>query len=282
MTADIALHLIVIATSHLFRPLGEELTSLLQGLSPEEWSCSTSARAWSVKDVAAHMLDVDLRRLSSQRDGHLQAPPKPITSNADLVAFLNELNRAWVESARRLSPRVLVEALEFSTRRVADLMEVADPMAQATFPVAWAGEATSRLWLDVAREYTERWHHQDQVREAVGAAPLAESRWLRPVLEASLLALPHAFRDVEAEEGTTIQLRVEGEAGGDWMLRKQDTWSVTSGSHPAPASIVTASDLVMCRLLLHRLPPAEAARLVRADGETAFIAPLLNARAVMV
>jgi uncharacterized protein (TIGR03083 family) len=272
----------VITTAPLFRPLGEELTGLLEQLAPEDWSRPTSAGAWTVRDVAAHLLDGDLRRLSSQRDGYLPAPPRPISSNADLVDFLNELNRAWVQVARRFSPGVLVELLRVSTTRVADVMEASDPTAPATFPVAWAGEETSRMWLDVAREYTERWHHQDQIREAVSAPPLVEPRWLRPALETSLLALPHAFREVDAPAGTEILLRVEGSAGGSWSLRRQSSWRIEPGAADAPACTIDASDLVLCRLLLHRLPAQEAVHHIRAHGDETLLAPLLNARAVMV
>src|SRR5690606_9534030 len=100
------------------------LVALLGGLRPEDWMRPTSAVEWSVKDVAAHLLDVDLRRLSAQRDGHIPAPSQPLASNADLVAYLNHLNRTWVDAARRLSTRVLVEELELSSARVADLFEM--------------------------------------------------------------------------------------------------------------------------------------------------------------
>jgi hypothetical protein len=33
--------------------------------------------------------------------------------------------------------------------------------------VAWAGEAESKNWFHVARDYSEKWHHQQQIREAV-------------------------------------------------------------------------------------------------------------------
>jgi hypothetical protein len=50
------------------------------------------------------------------------------------------------------------------------------PHAEAPFGVAWAGETRSANWLDTGREYTERWHHQMQIRDAVGAPPLLERR----------------------------------------------------------------------------------------------------------
>lgn len=48
--------------------LHAELLALLKSLGDEDWHKPTVASAWSVKDVAAHLLDGDLRRLSFQRD----------------------------------------------------------------------------------------------------------------------------------------------------------------------------------------------------------------------
>jgi hypothetical protein len=43
-----------------------------------------------------------------------------------------------------------------------------DPFAEAIFSVGWAGEEKSLNWFHIAREYTEKWHHQQQIRLAVG------------------------------------------------------------------------------------------------------------------
>lgn len=273
----------MIETSHLFRPLGRELISLLLSMDASDWTRPTSAAEWSVRDVAAHLLDVDLRRLSAQRDGHLPPPPDPIDTNDDLVRYLNDLNRAWVSAARRLSPRVLMEELASSTEKAAELFESVDPMAPALFPVAWAGEVASLMWFDVAREYTERWHHQDQIREAVGAAPLAEREWLRPVLDTSLLALPHAYGGVEGPDGTCVALLVAGAGGGAWSLVRRDgAWQLNQVPCPEAASIVEIEDLQLARLLLHRLTPEQATTAVEIRGSRELGRAVLNVRAVMV
>ena len=51
-------------TADLFAPLGAELVSLLRGLGESDWTRPTLAGAWRVRDVAAHLLDGDLRKLS--------------------------------------------------------------------------------------------------------------------------------------------------------------------------------------------------------------------------
>src|SRR4051794_8080203 len=74
-----------IDTTELFAPLHAELIGLLRRLTPSEWARPTVAPAWSVRDVAAHLLDTSLRRLSAERDGHLLGPDVPIDGYAALV-----------------------------------------------------------------------------------------------------------------------------------------------------------------------------------------------------
>src|SRR4051794_21347391 len=108
-----------IHTADLFPGLNNELISLLRGLAPEDWERPTVAGAWRVRDVAAHLLDVSLRRLSMHRDGHRPPPGEPIAGYGDLVRFLNRLNAEWVHAAQRLGPRVLTDLLEWTGPQVA-------------------------------------------------------------------------------------------------------------------------------------------------------------------
>src|SRR5690606_14632952 len=114
--------------------------------------------------------------------------------------------------------------------QLAALMESTDPFSPAPLAVAWAGQGASPNWLDVGREYTERWHHQDQIREAVGAPALSGAKWLRPVLEISLWAVPHAYRDVHAPAGAAVRIETTGAVAGTWTLMREDTgWELYSG-----------------------------------------------------
>ena len=99
-----------IETLPLFAELDRLLLELLRSLTPADWQRPTLARQWTVQDVAAHLLDGNLRTLSMLRDGHFdEAPQDP--SYPGLVAYLNRLNADWVRAARRLSPVVLVALL---------------------------------------------------------------------------------------------------------------------------------------------------------------------------
>lgn len=269
-------------TAHLFLPLQRELVALLRGLSESDWSRPTVARGWAVRDVAAHLLDTDLRRLSGQRDGHRPSAAK-LGGYDEIVAFINRLNASWVEVARRLSPRLLTDMLEWTGPQVAELFASLAPGGEAAVAVAWAGEARSENWMDVGREYTEKWHHQAQIRDAVGAPALDSRRWLGPVLELSMYALPHAFRHAEAAEGSALSVRIEGEAGGGWhLLRVRGAWSLGEGEAADAAARVRLDADTAWRLFYNALGRDEAAARVETEGDERLCETYLAVRSVMV
>jgi hypothetical protein len=56
--------LIPIPALHLFKVLDELLVELLTSLSPDDWNKSTLAKLWTVKDVAAQLLDGNMRNIA--------------------------------------------------------------------------------------------------------------------------------------------------------------------------------------------------------------------------
>lgn len=264
-----------------FGPLHAELIALLQGLDSADWHRPTACSLWSVRDITAHLLDDDLRRLSFHRDGQ---PPSDgeIDGYASLVAMINRMNAEWVAVARRMSPRVLIELLALTGPMVAELFRSIDPYAPAHWAVAWAGEETSAHWFDVGRDYTERWLHQQQIRDAVGAPPLTGREWLHPVLDLFVRAVPVAYRAVVREDGTAVGLVIAGSAGGDWTLRREaGTWHLLGGRHPAPHARVTMSEDTAWRLFSKGLAPEAARARTRIDGDQALGEVVLGALAVM-
>jgi uncharacterized protein (TIGR03083 family) len=247
-------------TAHLFLPLHQELLGLLADLKPDDWERPTAAAGWSVRDMVAHLLDTDLRRLSFQRDGLAPlAPPAPLATDRDLVAFLDDLNATWVAAARRLSPRVLIDLHGLVGPQVAALFASLDPTAPAT-GVAWAGEERSEAWFDTAREYTEKWLHQQHIRDAAGAALLTERRWIYPVLDTFVRGLPHAFRTLSAPPGTSVTLTIAEPLAESWtVVATTDSWQLTRGADPRAAAQVMIDQDTAWRLFTKGMA-AETAR----------------------
>jgi uncharacterized protein (TIGR03083 family) len=267
----------------LFDPLHRELLMMLRTLAPEDWQRQTSAPRWKVADVVAHLIDTAVRRLSIDRDAHGPiAPERPITDNASLTAFLDECNGDWVRASRRVSPRLLVELLDVVGRQLVDWFESADLDAKATFSVAWAGEQASAAWFDIAREYTERWHHHQQVAEAVQAPGLTARKYLYPVIDISMRALPFAYRDVPAAPTTGVTFEVTGDAGGAWTLvRDTDAWRLFAGSLPHVAAHVRVDQDTVWRMFFKQRTRDQVLTAMAVGGRTDLAHPFAGVLAVM-
>ena len=126
-----------LTTAHLFPTLDARLIDLLRSLTPEDWERQTIAPRWKVKDVAAHLLDTQLRKLSFGRDGYRLSPPPAIASDRDLVSFVDQLNAEGVTVYGRLSPAVLIAWLEHTSPEAASYYASLDPFAPARIGVSW-------------------------------------------------------------------------------------------------------------------------------------------------
>lgn len=272
-----------IDTRALFAPLHQELLMMLRTLAPQDWQRQTRAPRWRVGDVVAHLIDSAIRRLSVERDGHTGiAPDGPIASNADLTAFLDRLNADWVAASRRISPRLSVEWLDVVGRQLTELVEAADLHGPATFPVAWAGEAESAMWFDIGREYTERWHHHQQIAEAVGAPLLVGRRWLHPVLDVSMRVLPFAYRDTPAPLATSVTVEITGQAGGEWTLvRETAVWRLFTGALEHAAAHIRIDQDVAWRMFFKQRSRAEVLAAMAIGGRTDLAQPFAGTLAVM-
>ena len=263
------------------------LLGLLGELSEEEWRAATVCAGWSVKDVALHLLGDDVGRLSGGRDGYAN----PAFGGADLdvgtweglVTAIDRQNAAWVEGTRRMSPRLLIELLAFTGEATEAYFRSLDLMAVGG-PVDWAGPAPAPVWLDVAREYTERWVHQQQIRDAVGRPGLTEGRWLGPVLGTFAFALPRALRDAPAATGAAVRLVVTGEAGGEWWgVRGEEGWRLdraAPGGGEAAATVTMEAD-VAWRLFTRGIGAEQAAARVEVAGARALGARVLGMVAIL-
>jgi len=266
----------------LFPKLDSRLIELLRSLSAGDWERQTIAPLWRVKDVAAHLLDTNLRRLSIVRDRFFGEKPENADSYDGLVAFLNGLNADWVKAFRRVSPAVLIDLLEHTGSQVNELYRQLDPYAEAVLPVAWAGEERSLNWFEAAREYTERWHHQQQIRLAVNKPGIMERELYFPVLDTFMRALPFRYQSVDADEGALIKFRITGDAGGAWFLVRRDgRWELASEPAGRLASEVEFSQDIAWKIFTKGIAKEAARPQITVTGDRNLGLHVLNVIAVM-
>ena len=270
-------------TVELFPELSAELLHLLKNLPRAAWDRATACPAWSVKDVVAHLLGGNLGRLSFGRDRLSHPKPDIAPGNyAALVAYINQRNAEWVSVARRISPNLLIEFLEITDPQLYQYFKSLPPFEPGGPAVAWAGDAQSPNWFDVAREYTEKWLHQQHVREAVGQPVLAGRKWLFPVLDAFMRALPHTYRDVEAPDGAALWFHIVGEAGGNWsLLRQRGMWRLFSGAAPRAVATVRLDQDIAWRLFTKGISQEAAQAEIQSEGDAALGMRILQMASIM-
>lgn len=251
----------------LLRKVDEKLVELLSCLSPGEWDVQTVAPLWKVRDVAAHLLDTGLRKLSLVRDSWFVEAVE-IRSPRDVLDLVNRLNREGVAVYRRLSPPVLIGLMRTACEQSASFHESLNPFGRAAFNVSWAGEEISLNWFDTARELTERWHHQQQIRLATNRPGITTPELYHPVLDCFMRGLPHLFRDVEASAGTAIAVEIRGRSGGLWVLRKTESaWSFVEKQDGPIAAHVTIPEELAWRLFTKGISRDEALTRVELAGD---------------
>lgn len=272
----------IIHTQHLFPVLDQLLIELLQLLSKEEWEKPTIARQWCVRDIAAHLLDTNLRTLSFARDGHQLKPDIQIENYQQLVAYLNKLNADWVTACRRLSTSVLVDLLKSTGKEFCEYMQKAELHTEAVFSVAWAGEASSKNWFHIAREYTEKFIHQLQIREAVNKPALFTKELFHPFIDTFMRALPYTYRNTDAPNGTIVQITVSTEAGGHWLLQKNETeWSFVDANAGIISAHIVIDPVIAWKLFSKGITPAEARSAVTINGNEELATVALRMISVM-
>ena len=283
-------------TVPLFTPLRTELVALLRSLAPADWDAPTVAGAWRVRDVVAHLLDGELRTLAAHRDGHALAADGTVHGYDDVLRLVHRLNAEGVVWGGHASPRLLIDLLDVTGAWMSAFLATLDPDAPARFAVAWAGEAVSTNRFDTAREYTERWHHQMQIRLSTGERGRPETllteHFAAPLLETAVRALPHAYREATAADGSTVIVSVDSTAVSapadlpwrrSWTLRREGRgWGIYSGMAMEPTARATGSADAWWRLLFNALPPADVAQAFLIQGPAELLAPLWRARSVMV
>lgn len=257
------------------------LGELLDTLTAHDWDVPTIVPGWRVRHVAGHLLDTALRRLSLTRDG--VAFERPAAKSPEAVrTFVDRLNAEGVTVYGRLSPEVLRSLMRPAAAALCSWLAERDPDLPADFAVSWAGDTTSPHWFDVARELTERWHHQQQIRLALDRPGLMVRALYHPVLDCFMRALPWRFRDVPPPDGGHVAVVVSGASGDTWRLWHDGVrWQLTMDELPDPVTRVTIGEDIAWRIFTKGITLDEARRRSQIDGDEALAARVLSTTAIV-
>jgi hypothetical protein len=266
---------------HLIPILDRKLLEFLKSLKSDEWHIQTVAKLWTVKDVVAHLVDGNIRMLSILRDNYF-GEQAAINSYQDLVNFLNGLNADWVKAMKRVSPQMLILLLEITNQPYYDYLKSLDPFNKSVLAVGWVGEAESKNWMEIARQYTEKWLHQQQIRDAVNRPGLMTAELYYPFIDIFMLALPYTYRSVTANNGTIVKVTITTEIGGSWyLLRTDHQWVLKKNLTEIPTAEIIIDPDTSWKLFSKSMRPEQIKDEVKIYGDEKLGATVLTMLSVM-
>lgn len=119
--------------------------------------------------------------------------------------------------------------------------------------------------MDVARDYTEKWHHTQQIFDATKRpstipvrrpSTIPVRRLGHPCLDIFMRALPFTFRTVDAAVGSVVTVGVGGEVGGHGHVERREAgWEQTAESPRSPAATVFMAQDTARKLVTKRRSP---------------------------
>lgn len=253
------------------------LVGLLESLSDDQWAAQTAAPGWSVKDMSLHLLGVDLGWLARGRDGDHSGIIEVPADHEGFVRRLAAHNQSWIDGTRILSHELIIRLLGWAGEELTcylDGLDLGEPSS-----VYWAGDVP--FWFDMAREFTERWVHGRQIREAaMGVQDKLDEEldeFVGLVIRTFVWGFPHQYT-AEAPPGCAVWIGITGV--GDWTLtRTDDAWTLEEGPTSDPAASVQMTADAAWRLLTGA--PYEASQ-VRIAGPANLAEPLTEVRGIIV
>jgi hypothetical protein len=148
--------------------------------------------------------------------------------------------------------------------------------------VSWAGPRPAPNWLGVGCEYTERWHHQQHIRAALGRPGLDDVRFLRPALEIFVRALPEMYRSVDVPDGTSVAVQISGGSGDRWVLvREPRRWVLYTGAAERPHATVVIPEQTAWKLFTRWEPKNQALLESQIGGDPALARRVFDTTAVI-
>ncbi len=227
----------------MLAPERAALLDLLRGLTADDWERPTECPGWRVKGIARHVLGDDLSLLSRQRDASVDGLTLFAVDRAGLGfrALLDGFNEQWVTASGFLSTELLLELLRLVGVWSEEFYAAVGLDTVSREPVGLFARTTpSPYWQVIAREYTERFVHQSQIRRAVGA-PALDGELVTAAARVVAHILAAWLRDLAPANGTAIAIDF-GDVG-TWTLRREDDrWSASDGDTEPTARIAVAPE----------------------------------------
>jgi hypothetical protein len=166
-----------------------------------------------------------------------------------------------------LSPVLLVDLLAHTSPLVEAMWAAANLHAPSE-GVWWAGIDLAPVWLDIARDFSEDWTHQQQIRDAVGRPGLTEAQFLDPLIDTFLRALPNTYHHVPAGLGESVLITIDDHGRElTWSLLAEPAgWTLHRAQLSAHTARIRLPADVLWRLATGAISASAAVRTAHLEG----------------
>jgi len=266
--------------SELFAIERARLVDLLRNVGGQEWSRPSPCPGWTVLGLCTHLVGDDLSILARHRDDHAGTIPPPGASEPEFIVWLDDLQNAWVKAAGRLSPRLVIDLLEWAGPQIVDYFRDQDSRSRSAH-VSWAATDSVPVWLDQARELSEFWIHRQQLRHALGQESDVRTDLLGPILEGLRWAYPFRLAEVRAEPGDSVSIEVSGPSSALWhLVSGSNGWEFQASPGSRLVATLAVTTEQAWRLLTNNLPPIQQRELA-ISGDEPVVEVLRRTRAIV-
>lgn len=246
----------------------DALVSFLAGLDDDGWRAPTECPGWSVQGIACHLIGDDLSLLSRQRDGVLdpefaEHPPPTVR---DFLGRLDGINNRFVATTAGLSPTMVIELLQVTGAWTHDWYATVDPLRLGE-SVHWVSPDPAPYWMLAAREYTERWIHQHQIRRALHTPWYPDPNLTVTAIAALLRGFPNSLAVLSPPPGTTITIAAD-DVIANWTLVAGDAgWTLHDGMPEASTTRLRGLLDDLAAVFSRGVPRADVSSLIAVDGD---------------
>jgi uncharacterized protein (TIGR03083 family) len=252
------------------RELVDQVSELIESLTPQEWQQPSGCVGWRVQDVIAHL----------GGGAHQTVEPPNVDEGATIAGTAEQQMEAMVLARRtQTSEEIKQEYLDYAARSVDWMAGLqSEPVASTPVPILDLGTYPIHIFPDVVA-FDHYCHLHVDVLAPFGpidrTVPPVENEVLRPAIGWMLLGLPQMQgRDLDVLQ-RPLALELTGPGGGRWVLSpalSDAGIQVRESDEACPASVrSSAADFV--RWATGRAPWRQLANL---SGDVTAAEPFLD------
>lgn len=256
------------------------LLALLGTFDESDWHKPSPCPGWTVLGLCCHILGDDLSALARFRDQHHGTIPPEDLSEVAFIEWIDLLQVEWVQAARRLSPRLVIDLLAWTEPQLIELLKAQDPRSP-TGHVSWAGQGPVPVWLEQVRELSEYWIHRQQLLQALGQVSDLRVDLAEPVLSGLRWAFPYRLNQIRASDGDTVSIEISGPVQATWhVVFEARSWSFHHRPGRSCVANLSLNTDQAWRLLTNNLSPIDQAT-IRLKGDPQIVEVLRRTRAII-